>query len=111
MKSEILRQELKHKKQWDELRAINTTNEKELEHLQVCQNQLRHVFEWKFISPLPRITRRDHTSGAVVLLSVILVVPAAKLLCSKHLIIICWCEHQLQTEGNKLIDSYRFIIG
>ena len=35
MKAEQLRQELKHKKQWDELRAKNEAALKELEQLQV----------------------------------------------------------------------------
>ena len=35
MKAEIVRQELKHKKQWDELKSINIANEKELEQIQV----------------------------------------------------------------------------
>lgn len=40
MKSEILRQELKHKKQWEELRSMNLANEKELEQIQVCDAML-----------------------------------------------------------------------
>lgn len=35
MKSEVVRQELKHKKQWDELKSVNIANEKELEQIQV----------------------------------------------------------------------------
>ena len=35
MKAEIVRQELKHKKQWDDLKSINIANEKELEQIQV----------------------------------------------------------------------------
>lgn len=35
MKAEIVRQELKHKKQWDELKSVNIANEKELEQIQV----------------------------------------------------------------------------
>lgn len=35
MKAEIVRQELKHKKQWDELKSVNVANEKELEQIQV----------------------------------------------------------------------------
>ncbi|XP_067934486.1 serine/threonine-protein kinase 10-like isoform X2 [Watersipora subatra] len=34
MKAEIVRQELKHKKQWEELKSFNTANERELEQIQ-----------------------------------------------------------------------------
>ena len=43
MKAELVRQELKHKKQWDELKSINIANEKELEQIQVCQVPISHV--------------------------------------------------------------------
>ena len=36
MKAEQLRQELKHKKQWDNLHAKNDAAARELEQLQVC---------------------------------------------------------------------------
>lgn len=36
MQAEIVRQELKHKKQWEELKSVNMGNEKELEQIQVC---------------------------------------------------------------------------
>lgn len=36
MKAEILRQELKHKRQWDELKGMNSMSERELEQIQVC---------------------------------------------------------------------------
>lgn len=35
MKSEVFRQDMKHKKQWDELKSVNIANEKELEQIQV----------------------------------------------------------------------------
>ena len=35
MEAELLRQELKHKKQWEELQRLNSSAIKELEQLQV----------------------------------------------------------------------------
>ncbi|KAF6039127.1 hypothetical protein EB796_002564 [Bugula neritina] len=34
MKSEMARQEMKHKKQWDDLKSLNLANERELEQIQ-----------------------------------------------------------------------------
>ena len=43
MKSEQLRQEIKHKKQWDTMKAKNEAGLKELEQLQVCVWPLGYV--------------------------------------------------------------------
>ncbi len=46
MKAEQLRQELKHKKQWDDLKARNEASLKELEQLQVCLWQQKYFILW-----------------------------------------------------------------
>ena len=54
MKAEQLRQELKHKKQWDDLQSNNQSALSELEQLQVCMTSdistltliSRHVLLW-----------------------------------------------------------------
>ena len=43
MKAEQLRQELKHKKQWDDLKAKNEAALKELEQLQVRYLSIRAI--------------------------------------------------------------------
>ena len=45
MKAEQLRQELKHKKQWDNLQAKNEAATKELDQLQVCF-MCKNCFKW-----------------------------------------------------------------
>ena len=65
MKAEIVRQELKHKKQWDELKSINIANEKELEQIQVTPISVRcgHVM-------LSRSIRFDECFGCIMQLQI-----------------------------------------
>ena len=44
MRAEQLRQELKHKKQWDDLRTRNEAALSELEQLQVCSRKLMQYY-------------------------------------------------------------------